>query len=63
MKTTQDLKQRIESIPMLGSERAHVLQSYVAAEAIVEALFAVGGWISRAMSSKLATLEKHAVSH
>ncbi len=56
MKTTQDLKQRIESIPMLGSERAHVLQSYVAAEAIVDALFAICGWISRAMPSKIATL-------
>jgi hypothetical protein len=59
MKTTLDMKQRIETMPMYASDRAHVLQSYIAAEAIVDALFAVGGWISRLVSTKAHSHEKH----
>jgi hypothetical protein len=37
-----DMRSRILTMPMLESERQNALQSYVAAEAIVAALFAVG---------------------
>jgi len=61
--TTSSLQERIQTMPMLGCERAHVLQSYVAAEALVDAMFSVARWVNRAVAARTGMLDKHAVSH
>lgn len=63
MNTTPDLHERIRTMPMPGCDRAQVLQSYVAAEALVDAMFAVASWVKRVATPRTSMLEKHAASH
>ncbi len=52
MKTTPDLLQRIQTMPLRRFERDQIVQAYVAADAIVEMSFRVAGWIGRAFARK-----------
>jgi len=52
MKTTPDLLQRIQTMPLRRYEREQIVQAYVAAEAIIEVSFSIAAWFGRAFARK-----------